>query len=115
LHPRRERRPPRQLVDDLRDMKINPPEFEGNLNPDLFIEWMQALERFFEIKEYFDEKAFKVAVLKLKRYASLWYENIKKQQVREGKPHNRTWSKLKILMTKRYFPDNYKCDLCLRV
>ena len=58
-------------------MKIDPLEFEGNLNPDLLIEWLQAVERFFKIKEYSDEKAFKVAVVKLKRYASLWYENVK--------------------------------------
>ena len=63
-------------MDDLRNTKFDPQEFEGNLNPDLFIEWMQALERFFEIKEYYDEKAFKVAVIKLKRYASLWHENV---------------------------------------
>jgi len=66
-----ERRPPRQPANDMRDMKFGPLEFKGNLNSDLFIKWMQALERFFEIKEYFDEKAFKVAILKLKKYASL--------------------------------------------
>jgi len=83
--PRRERRPPRQLVDDLRDMKFDPPEFEGNLNAEVFLEWKQSIERFFEIKEYIEEKAFKVVVLKLKRYASLWYENIKRQRIREGR------------------------------
>jgi len=64
--PRRKRRPLRQQMDDLRDMKFDPSEFEGNLNPDLFMEWIQALERFFEVREYSDEKAFKVVVLKLK-------------------------------------------------
>jgi len=96
-------------------MKFDPPEFEGKLNPDLFIEWSQALEHFFEIKEYSDERAFKVAILKLKRYASPWYENAKKQRGREGKLWIRTWSKLKKLMTKRFLPDNYKHDLYLRV
>jgi len=56
-------------------LKFDPAELEGNLNPNLYIEWIKALEKFFQIKEYLDEKAFKVAVLKLKRYASLWYEN----------------------------------------
>jgi len=74
LRHRRERRPPREPIDDLRDMKIDPSEFEGNLNPDLFIEWMKALELFFEIKEYSNEKCFKVVVLKLRKYASVWYE-----------------------------------------
>jgi len=60
-------------------MKIDPPGFEGNLSPDLFIEWIQALKSFFEIKEYSDEKAFDVAILKLKKYASLRHENIKRQ------------------------------------
>jgi len=96
---RRERRPPRQPMDDLRNKKFDPPEFEDNLNPDLFIEWIQAFESFFEVKEYFDENAFKVVVLKFKKYASLWYENVRKQRGREGKPRIKTWSKLKKLMT----------------
>ena len=91
-------------MDDLRDIKFDPLEFEGNLNPDLFIEWIQTLERFFEVKEYSNEKPFKVAILKLKKYASLWYENVKKQRGREGKPWIKTWSKLKRLMSKGFLP-----------
>jgi len=68
-----------------------------------------------EIKKYSDEKDLKVVVLKLKKYASLWYENIKKQRAREGKPRIRTWYKLKKLMTKPFLPNNYKRDLYLRV
>ena len=37
VRPKRERRPPRQPAADLRDMKIDPSEFEGSLNPDLFM------------------------------------------------------------------------------
>jgi len=37
------------------------------------------MERFFEVKGYSDEKPFKIAILKLKMYASLWYENTKRQ------------------------------------
>jgi len=102
-------------MDDLRDMKLDPSEFEGSLDPNLFIEWIQALEQFFEIKEYSDEKAFKVVVLKLKKYASLWYDNVKNQRAKEGKPRIRTWSKLKKLITKPLLLDNYKCDLYLKV
>jgi len=96
-------------------MKIDPLEFEGNLNPDLLIEWLQAVERFFKIKEYSDEKPFKVVVLKLKKYASLWYENLKKQRTRESKPQIRNWSKLKKLITKWFLPNKYKRDLYLKV
>ena len=57
-------------LDDLKDMRFNPHVFEG-LNLNLYIEWIKSLEKFFEINEYSDEKAFKVTVLKLKKYASL--------------------------------------------
>ena len=102
-------------MDDLSDLKFDPPEFKGNLNPEVFLEWMQSIERFFEIKKYSDYKAFKIAILKLKKYASLWYENLKRQRSRDGKSRIKTWSKLKRLMTKRFLPDNYKRDLYLKV
>jgi len=73
------------------------------------------VKRFFEIKQYSDEKDFTVAILRIKKYASLWYENLKTQQAREGKPQIRTWSKLKKLMTKWFLSDNYKRDLYLTV
>jgi len=38
------------------------------------------LERFFEIKEYSDEKVFKVDIFKLEKYPSLWHENIRRQR-----------------------------------
>jgi len=47
-------------------MKIEPIEFEGNLNPKLFLEWMQAIKRFFEIKEYYDEFFLRLLSLSLK-------------------------------------------------
>jgi len=32
------------------DFKVDLPEFEGKLNPDDFLEWMQTVERIFEFK-----------------------------------------------------------------
>jgi len=56
-----------------------------------------------------------VAILKLKKYAILWYENIKRQRAKEGKSPFKTWSKLKKLMHKWFLPYNYKHHLYLRV
>jgi len=50
----------------LRDMKFDPPYFEGTLNPNVYLEWIQTIERFFEVKGYYDEKSFKVVIFKLK-------------------------------------------------
>ena len=102
-------------MDYFRDIKVEPPDFNGNLNPDEFLEWVQAMDRIFEAKCYNDEKSFKVASLKLTRYASLWFENIKKQRAREGKRKINSWEKLKSLMNKRFLPESYKQDIYNRL
>jgi len=56
-----------------------PSDSEGTLNPDVYLEWIQSVERFFEDKGSSKEKSFKVATLKLKQYAFLWYGNTKRQ------------------------------------
>jgi len=74
----RRRRPPRNDEDVLRDVKFNPSEFEGMVDPDVYLEWIQTFERFFDIKAYSDKKAFNIDILKLKKYASLQYKNTKR-------------------------------------
>ena len=112
-----ERRPRRRRIqqDELNDLKIEAPEFDGSLRPEDYLEWVQALERIIEIKDYSSEKAFKLAVLKLKSYASLWYENLKRTRALEGKSKINTWVKLKKYMDKRFLPSTYKQELYLRV
>jgi len=51
---------------------------------------VQAIERIFELKEYNEEKSFKLAILKLKGYASPWDEHLKKNRAREAKSKIRT-------------------------
>ena len=96
-------------------MKFDPPKFEGTSNVDVYLKWIQTLKSFFDIKGYSNEKAFNIAVLKLKKYASLWHESTKRQRATEGKSCIRTWSKLKKLMRKRFLPNYYKHDYCLIV
>ena len=94
-------RPPN---DKFRDIKVEPPEFNGNLNPDEYLKWVQALDQIFEAKGYDDETSFKIAILKLTRDAYLWFENVQKQRARDGKRKISSWEKLKCLMNKRFFP-----------
>ena len=70
--PRRESRQP----NNFNDFKVDIPEFEGRLDPDDFLEWIQTVERVFEYKEVPDEQKVKVIALKLRKYASLWWTNL---------------------------------------
>jgi len=76
---------------------------------------VQAIQRIIKLKEYNDEKTFKLVILELKGYASLWYETLKKNGARETKPKIKTWSKLKKDMEKRFLPSSYKQELYLKI
>jgi len=58
------------------------------------------LDRIFEAIGYNDEKNLNVASLKFTRYASLCFEKLKKQRVKDGKRRINSFDKLKILMNK---------------
>ena len=72
--PRSHRRGRRHTT-NFNDFKVDIPGFEGKLDPDDFIEWLQTVERIFDYKEIPDDKKVKIVALKLRKYASLWWTN----------------------------------------
>ena len=72
------------------DFKVDIPEFEGQLDPDHFINWLQTVERVFEYKDIPDDKKVKLVALKVRRYASIWWQNIVSSRMRKGKGKIRT-------------------------
>ncbi|KAK6925324.1 Retrotransposon gag domain [Dillenia turbinata] len=75
----------------------------------------QRLERVFDFKDYPEDRKVKLVALKLKKYASLWWKNLKKQRDREGKRKIKTWVKIKKELKKRFLPENYRQDNFLKL
>jgi len=63
--PRRSRWPTQHYM----DFKIEIPKFEGQLNPDAFLDWLNTVERVFEFKEIPEKKNVKIVALKLRSFA----------------------------------------------
>ncbi|KAK9749900.1 hypothetical protein RND81_02G159000 [Saponaria officinalis] len=101
--------------DDDKGLKLDIPEFNGDRDAEKFLDWIRQIERIFEYKDYDEHKKFKVATLKLTKYASLWYENMKRQRRRDRKPKVETWEKLKKHLTKRFLPRDYEHDNYLKL
>jgi len=73
------------------------------------------MERIFELKKYNDEKAFKLAIFKMKGYVFLWYKKLKRNRVSEAKSKIKAWSKFKKHMDQRFLPSSYKKELYLKI
>ena len=109
----------RNEVQDEWQNKYNPrfdiPEFEGKINVDDFIDWLNIVERIFDFHEPPEQKKVKLVALKLRRNASFWWENLKKQREREGKSKIVTWEKMKRELKRKYLPHNYRQEIFLKI
>jgi len=92
------------------DFKVEIPEFEGQLkllNPDEFIDWMNTVERVFEYKDIPDGKKVKLVALKVRRYASIWWNNVLRERTQKGKGKICTWRKMKEKVKSKFLPPHY--------
>ena len=98
---------PKPARDEDQNLKFDVGEFTGTNDVDAYIEWEDALERYFEYKETSEARKVKIAVAKLSKYASIWYNGIKKAREREGKKIE-DWGKLRKLLRRRFVPTGHK-------
>ncbi|XP_076920612.1 uncharacterized protein LOC143581801, partial [Bidens hawaiensis] len=101
-----------QQTDPLRSLGLRTdlPEFEGRLQPDEFLDWLQTVERVFDIRDVPDRLKVKFVALKLKKSASLWWEHVNKTRYRAGKHRVESWDKMKKLLKAKFLPVTYKKD-----
>lgn len=115
--PRHHRQPPapHHPTDPLRSLGIRTeiPEFDGKLHPDDFLDWLQTVERIFDLRDIPDNVKVKLVAIKLKKYASLWWENIQQQRYRNGKHKISSWDKMQRLLRAQFLPLTFKQDAYL--
>ena len=88
------------------DVKVEVLEFDRRMQGDAFLDWLYTVERIFEFKEFLEERKVKLVAIKLKGYASLWWENLKMERNREGRRPIQTWEKMKHELKKRFLSEN---------
>jgi len=71
VYARRSRRHHRPHDWSYNDFKVDILKFEGQLDPDLFLDWLQTVERFFEFKDIPEETKVKIVALKFRKYDSI--------------------------------------------
>ncbi|KAK9212423.1 hypothetical protein WN943_001805 [Citrus x changshan-huyou] len=96
------------------DFKVEIPEFEERMQPEEFVDWLNTFECIFEYRDVPEDRKVKLIAIKLKKYASLWWENLKRQREREGRRKIVTWEKMKKELKRKFLPDNYRQDIYLK-
>ncbi|GKB65049.1 putative nucleotidyltransferase, ribonuclease H [Tanacetum coccineum] len=96
-------------------MRVDIPVFEGRIQPDEFIELIHTVERVFDYQEFRKDLKVKIVAIKLKKHASVWWEQLKLRRAHENKPRIRTWEKMKRELRKKFLPDGYLQEAFLQL
>ena len=62
-----------------------------------------------------EDQKVKIVAIKLKKHASIWWENLKRKREREGKSKIRIWEKMRRELTRKFLPENYYQDCFLQL
>ncbi|GJT61759.1 reverse transcriptase domain-containing protein [Tanacetum coccineum] len=63
-------------------LKIEIPEFTGNVHLYDFINWLSTVERVFNVRDIPDKLKVKLVAIKLRQHASLWWDHINKRKTK---------------------------------
>ncbi|CAL2257293.1 unnamed protein product [Prunus armeniaca] len=78
------------------------------------MDWLNNVERIFDYKDVAEDRRVKLVAIKLKKHASIWWEHLNKQLVREGKRRIESWEKMRRELKKKFIPENYRQDCFLK-
>ncbi|XP_038678354.1 uncharacterized protein LOC119979794 [Tripterygium wilfordii] len=90
-------------------------KMSGGLHAEVFIDWLNEIERIFEFKEVPEEAKFKLVAMKLKGRASAWWEQLKRTRERQRKPRIVDWEKMKCKLRENFLPLGYAESLFQRL
>jgi len=106
---------PRSRRESHLGFRVDIPEFEGHLDPDLFLAWLRKVERIFDYKEIPEKKKVKLVALKLRKYASTWWDNLVAKRARKGKDKIRSWDQMRNKLKDKFLPPHYLQDHYLKL
>ncbi|KAK5770645.1 hypothetical protein PVK06_046798 [Gossypium arboreum] len=66
--------------DDLKNIKLSIPPFQGKSDPEAYLEWEKKIELVFECHNYSECKKVKLAVIEFSNYAMIWWDQLTTSQ-----------------------------------
>ena len=75
--------------------KIDIPVYEGNLDAEELLDWIRALDTYFDYEDIEEDKKVKHAITRLKGHAALWLDELQVDRCCKGKQKIKSWDRMK--------------------
>jgi hypothetical protein len=95
--------------------KMEIPVYEGNLDVEYLLDWIRALDTYFDCEDVEEEKKVKHDVTRFKGHASLWWDEIQAERCYKGKQKIKNWDRMVVNMKGKFIPKDYQITLFRRM
>jgi hypothetical protein len=88
---------------------------EGNLDAEELLDWIIALDTYFDYDEVKEDKKVKHPVTRLKGHAALWWDELQDDRHCKGKQKIKSWDRMITKMKAKFIPRDYQITLFRRM
>jgi hypothetical protein len=91
------------------------PMYEGNLEVEELLDWVSAMDKYFDYEDIEEDKMVKHAVKRLKGHATLWWDELQAEHRRNGKQKIKNWDRMVAKLESKFIPKDYQINLYRRL
>jgi hypothetical protein len=96
-------------------VKMDIPVYEGNLDAEELLDWIRALDTYFDYEDIKEDKKIRHAVMRLKGHATLWWDELQADRRCQGKQKIKSWDRMIAKMKAKFIPRDYQISLFRRM
>ncbi|KAL5831601.1 hypothetical protein ACOSQ4_016955 [Xanthoceras sorbifolium] len=89
-------------------MRTKIPEFQGNLSPEEFLDWLGVVEEILEFKNVPANARVALVATRLRGRAAAWWQQLKLTRTRIGKTKITNWEKVVRKLRAEFLPHNFQ-------
>ena len=90
---------------------VEVPMYEGNINIEELMDWINALNKYFNFEEIEDKKKVRYATTRLKGHAAIWWDELQIHRERRAKSKIHSWDKMLSKIRSQFMPKDYQLNL----
>jgi hypothetical protein len=88
--------------------KIDIPMYEGNLDIEELLDWIRAMDKYFDYEDVEEEKKVRHVVTRLKGHAALWWDELQADRRSKGKQNIKSWDRMVAKIKSKFIPKDYQ-------
>jgi hypothetical protein len=91
--------------------KMEIPIYEGNLDVEELLDYIIAMDKYFDYEDVEEDKKVKHHVTRLKGHATLWWDELQADKRCKGKQKIKSWDRMVAKMKAKFIPKDYQITL----